>query len=203
MTLGLGITGLVALLVASSPAFMSLLLGSPFLFYGLLIAQFAIVIAFTAASTRVSTSAAVAMFLGYAALTGVTFSTIFLVYTAASIASTFFISAGAFAGLSAVGYFTKRDLSTVGRFAWFALIGLIIASVVNFFLHSTGLMWLVSIGGVFVFGALTAYDTQKLKNLFAEGGAHANLPVVGALTLYLDFINMFLFLLRLFGRRRD
>ena len=131
-----------------------------------------------------------------------TFSTLFLVYTASSIASVFFVTAGAFAGLSAVGFFTKRDLSAIGRFAIFALFGLIIASVVNFFVMSSGLQWVVSIAGVLIFGALTAYDTQKLKEIFASGEASANMPLVGALTLYLDFVNMFLFLLRIFGRRR-
>ncbi len=125
-------------------------------------------------------------------------------FTTEVIAAVFFITAGAFAGLSAVGYFTKTDLSAVGRFAIFALIGLIIASVVNLFLQSSGLQWLVSVVGVLLFGALTAYDTQKLKAVFASGEAHANMPLVGALTLYLDFVNMFLFLLRLFGgRSRD
>jgi hypothetical protein len=204
MTLGLATTGLVALVVASSPGILSVLLGNPILFYGLLFAQLGIVFAFSAAATRARTATVAAMFFAYAALTGLTFSTLFLVYTAASIGGVFFITAGAFAGLSAIGYVTKRDLSAVGRFAIFAVIGLVIASVVNIFLHSTGLQWLVSVIGVFVFGALTAYDTQKLKTLFTEGDAHANLPLVGALTLYLDFINMFLFLLRIFGgRRRD
>lgn len=143
------------------------------------------------------------MFLLYAALTGATFSTLFLIYTASSIAGVFFITAGAFAGLSAVGFFTKADLGPIGRFAIFALIGLIIASVVNMFLQSSGLQWIVSVVGVLLFGALTAFDTQKLKQLFATGEAHANMPLVGALMLYLDFVNMFLFLLRLFGRRRD
>jgi FtsH-binding integral membrane protein len=202
MTLGLATTGIVALLVAGSPALLGALLDTPLLFFGLLIAQIGIVIAFGAVARRAGTAAVAAMFFGYAALTGVTFSTLFLVYTATSIGSVFFVTAGAFAGLSAIGYATKRDLSTIGRFALFALLGLILASVVNIFLHSTGLQWLVSVVGVLVFGALTAYDTQKLKTLFAEGDVHANLPLVGALMLYLDFINMFLFLLKLFGRRR-
>lgn len=203
MTLGLGVTGLVALGVASSPAAIGLILSSPFIFYGLLIAQLGLVFAFSAAARRASTPVVAAMFLVYAALTGLTFSTLFLVYTASSIAAVFFITAGAFAGLSAVGYFTKTDLSAIGRFAIFALIGIIIASVVNLFLQSSGLQWLVSVIGVLLFGALTAYDTQKLKEVFASGEAHANMPLVGALTLYLDFVNMFLFLLRLFGGRRD
>ena len=204
MTLGLAVTGVVALAVASSPTAIGFILGSKFVFFGLLIAQLALVFSFSAVAQRAGTAAVAAMFFAYAALTGVTFSTLFLVYTASSIAAVFFITAGAFAGLSAIGFFTKRDLSAIGRFAIFALVGLIIASVVNIFLASTGLQWLVSVVGVLVFGALTAYDTQKLKTIFASGQASANMPLVGALTLYLDFVNMFLFLLRLFGGgRRD
>jgi FtsH-binding integral membrane protein len=202
MTAGLALTGLVALGVASSPDALELLLGNRILFYGLLFAQLGLVVSFNAAAQRASTAVVAGMFFLYAALTGVTFSTLFLVYTAASIGGVFFVTAGAFAGLSAVGFVTKRDLSAIGRFAIFAVIGLIIASVVNMFLMSSGLQWLVSIVGVLVFGALTAYDTQKLKALFASGEASANMPLVGALTLYLDFVNMFLFLLRIFGRRR-
>jgi FtsH-binding integral membrane protein len=202
MTAGLATTGLVALFVASSPAILGALVSSPILFYGLMFAQLGLVVAFSAIAPRASSTTAIAMFFAYAALTGVTFSTIFLVYTAASIARVFFISAGAFAGLSVVGATTKRDLSVIGRFAIFALIGIIIASVVNMFVQSTGLDWLLSIGGVVVFAGLTAYDTQRLKAMFAEG-VHGNMAIIGALTLYLDFINMFLFLLRLFGRRRD
>jgi len=203
MTLGLAVTGLVALGVASSPAALALILGNPIVFWGLLLAQLGVVVGFSAAATRASTATVATMFLAYAALTGVTFSTLFLVYAASSIAGVFFITAGAFAGLSAVGYVTRADLGAVGRFAIFALIGLLLASVVNLFLQSSGLQWLVSVVGVLLFGALTAYDTQKLKRIFASGEAHANMPLVGALTLYLDFVNMFLFLLRLFGRRRD
>ena len=160
-------------------------------------------IAFGAVARRVSTAVAAALFFAYAALTGVTFSTIFLVYTSSSIASTFFITAGTFAGLSIFGVVTKRDLSAVGRFAVFALIGLILASVVNIFTQSTGLSWIITYAGVLIFAGLTAYDTQRLKVLFASGEGQANLPLLGALTLYLDFINMFLFLLRLFGNRRN
>ena len=203
MTLGLAVTGVTALLVAHSPAALELLLGNRILFYGMIFGQLGLVIALSSLAPRLSTVAAGAMFFGYAALTGVTFSTIFLVYTAASIGATFFVTAGAFAGLSAVGFFTKRDLSAVGRFAIFALVGLIIASVVNIFLHSTGLDWLLTIGGVLIFAGLTAYDTQRLKEIFRSGQVAGNMPIVGALTLYLDFINMFLFLLRLVGSRRQ
>ncbi len=202
MTLGLALTGLVALGVASS-SLIGVLLGSPILFYGLFFAQLGLVVAFSTMAHRVSSAAAAAMFLAYAGLTGVTLSTIFLVYTKTSIATTFFVSAGAFGGLSVVGLVTKKDLSGIGRFAIFALIGIILATVVNMFVASTGLHLLLTIAGVLVFGALTAYDTQKLRNLFASGEVHGNLPLVGALTLYLDFINMFLFLLRLFGSRRE
>jgi uncharacterized protein len=201
MSVGLGITGLVAWLVSQSPAALDLVVGNRFVFYGLLIAQLGLVFAFSSVAARATTAVAGAMFFVYAALTGLTFSVIFLLYTSSSIASTFLITAGAFAGLSVFGAVTKRDLSGVGRFAIFALIGLIIASVVNFFLASTALMWLTTFAGVAIFAALTAYDTQKLKALYAAG-AGGNLALRGALTLYLDFINMFLFLLRLFGRRR-
>ena len=201
MSVGLGITGLVAWLVSQSPAALDIVVGNRIVFYGLLIAQLGLVIAFSPVAARASTAVAGAMFFVYAALTGLTFSVIFLVYTSSSIASTFLITAGAFAGLSVFGAVTRRDLSGVGRFAIFALIGLIIASVVNFFLASTALMWLTTFAGVAIFAALTAYDTQKLKALYAAG-VGGNLALRGALTLYLDFINMFLFLLRLFGRRR-
>jgi FtsH-binding integral membrane protein len=203
MTLGLATTGVVALAVAHSPDALELLLGNRILFYALLFGQLGLVVALSAAAQRVSTAVAAAMFFAYAALTGVTFSTLFLVYTASSIASTFFITAGAFAGLSFFGLVTKRDLSAIGRFGFFALIGLIIASVVNIFMQSSGLQWLITYAGVLIFAGLTAYDTQRLKVMFASGNASANLPLVGALMLYLDFINMFLFLLRIFGNRRN
>ncbi len=202
MTLGLATTGVVALMVAHSPDAVAALAESRLLFYGLLFAQIGLVVAFSAMAARVSTAAAAAMFFGYAVLTGVTFSVLFLVYTASSIASTFLVTAGAFGGLSIFGAATKRDLSAVGRFALFALFGVILASVANMFLRSTGLEWLITVAGVVLFAGLTAYDTQRLKALFQSQNASANLPLIGALTLYLDFINMFLFLLRIFGGRR-
>ncbi len=203
MSLGLAVTALVAMGVASSPAALQIVVGNPIVFYGLLFAQLGLVFTFSAVAQRASTAVTAAMFFLYAALTGATFSVLFLRYTSSSIAGVFFVTAGAFAGLSAVGLFTKRDLSAIGRFAIFALIGVILASVLNIFVHSTGLGFAINIIGVVLFAALTAYDTQKLKMMFASGEAHANLPLVGALTLYLDFINMFLFLLRLGGSRRD
>jgi uncharacterized protein len=204
MTLGLATTGVVALGVAHSPGLLDTLLGNRILFYVLLFGQLGLVLAFSSLVTRVSTAAAALMFFAYAALTGVTFSTLFLVYTASSIASTFFVTAGSFAGLSFFGAVTNRDLSAVGRFGLFALIGIVLASFVNLFLRSSGLEWIITTVGVLLFAGLTAYDTQRLKEMFAQGQVSANLPLAGALTLYLDFINMFLFLLRLLGdRRRD
>ncbi len=204
MTLGLATTGVVALAVASSSGLVEALLGNRILFLVLLFAQLGLVVAFSSLALRVSTAVAALMFFSYAALTGVTFSTLFLVYTASSIAVTFFVTAGAFAGLSFFGTVTHRDLSAIGRFGLFALIGIILASLVNMFLRSSGLDLLITIVGVLLFAGLTAYDTQRLKELFQRSETNANLPLVGALTLYLDFINMFLFLLRIFGgRRRD
>jgi FtsH-binding integral membrane protein len=176
----------------------------------LVVAQFVTVLAFTGLINRVSAGAAAAMFFFYAALSGVTFSTIFLVYTASSIAGTFFITAGAFAGLSAYGLLTKRNLDGMGSFMFMGLIGLVIASVVNIFLHSPAVYWLTTFMGVIVFTGLAAYDTAKLKQLAAAQGGDLSgemgrkVALQGALTLYLDFINLFLFLLRIFGgRRRD
>ncbi len=204
MTLGLATTGVVALGVAHSEAAVEFLLGNRIVFYLILFAQLGLVWALSSMATRVSTATATALFFAYAALTGVTFSTIFLVYAAASIASTFFITAGAFAGLSIFGAVTRADLSPIGRFGMFVLIGVILASVVNMFVQSSGLEWIITYGGVLLFAGLTAYDTQRIKDMFQSGVVSANLPIVGALALYLDFINMFLFLLRIFGdRRRD
>jgi FtsH-binding integral membrane protein len=205
MSVGLAVTGLVAWLVSQSDEALEMVLGNRMVFYVLLFAQLGLVVAFSAVAARASTAVAAAMFLGYAALTGLTFSVIFLVYTSSSIASTFFVTAGTFAGLSVFGAVTKRDLSGVGRFAIFALIGLIIASLVNIFLKSSGLDWIISVLGVVIFAGLTAWDTQKIKEMYDpmdDGTIVGRKAVMGALALYLDFINMFLFLLRLFGDRR-
>jgi FtsH-binding integral membrane protein len=202
MSLGLFTTGATALAVAHSPKWTDILIGNRILFYVMLFAQLGLVAVFSSVALRVSTAAAAAMFFAYAALTGVTLSSIFLVFTASSIASTFFVTAGAFAGLSAYGWATKSDLSAIGRFGMFALIGVILASLVNMFLHSSGLQFAISVIGVLLFAGLTAYDTQRLKQMLRAGEGYANLPLIGALTLYLDFINMFLFLLRFMGDRR-
>lgn len=202
MAAGLGVTGLVAMGVASSEAALDIILGNRAVYWVLILAQLGLVMAFNSVAARASTAVVAAMFFLYAALTGCTLSVIFLVYTMSSIGTVFFVTAGAFAGLSVFGLVTKRDLSPIGRFAIFALIGLVLAMVANMFIASSGLNLLVSVVGVLLFAGLTAYDTQKLKQLFAHGEVNANLPLVGALTLYLDFVNMFLFLLRLTGRRR-
>jgi len=146
------------------------------------------------------------MFLLYSALNGVTFAAIFLVYTQSSIANAFLVTAGTFAGMSLYGMVTKRDLTGLGSFMFMGLIGIIIASVVNIFLHSEMIYWITSYIGVFVFVGLTAYDTQKLKMIgqqgFANGESRQKMAILGALTLYLDFINLFLMLLRVMGDRR-
>jgi FtsH-binding integral membrane protein len=206
MGVGLAVTGLIALSVASSPAALALVFGNRLVYWGLIIAQLGLVVAFSARATSVSSGTAGLMFFSYAALTGVTLASIFIQFTGGSIASTFFITGGMFAALSFYGVTTKRSLDSVGSFAFMGLIGLIIASVVNIFLKSTMLYWLTTFVGVLVFTGLTAYDTAKLKALAAEVGGGNQVTqwaLRGALTLYLDFINLFLLLLRLFGRRRD
>ncbi len=202
MALGLTVTGATAMLVASSEAARQIILGNRIVFYGLLLGELAMVWAFSSMVNRISKVTAGAMFFAYALMNGLTLSVIFLAYTGESIASTFFITAGAFGALSAYGYATKRDLTGVGSFAMMGLFGLIIASVVNIFLQSTMLYWLTTFVGVIVFTALAAYDTQKIKQLDVGGEAGDKGAIFGALILYLDFINLFLFMLRLLGRRK-
>jgi uncharacterized protein len=206
MAAGLAVTGIVALLVASSQAAVEFFILNRGVLIALFVAQIVTVLAFSALAQRVSAVAAAAMFFGYAALTGITFSMIFLVYTSASIAGTFFVTAGAFAALSAYGAITKRNLDGMGSFLFMGLVGLILASVVNVFVGSSAIYWLTTFMGVIIFTGLTAYDTAKLKQLAAtndlSGDAGRKLALQGALTLYLDFINLFLMLLRFFGDRR-
>jgi hypothetical protein len=207
MGAGLALTGLVALYTYSSPALLQLIFGNKIVFYGLIIAEFGLVIALSAAINRLSATMAMLMFCVYAALSGLTFASIFVVYTSSSIASTFFITAGTFGAMSIYGHVTKRDLSGWGSFLFMGLIGVVIASVVNIFLKSPMLTWVSSCIGVLVFVGLTAYDTFKLKQMaihgFADEEEARKAGILGALTLYLDFINLFLLLLRLFGDRRD
>jgi uncharacterized protein len=203
MSLGLIATGLVAMVVASSPAAMAFVFGTPFVFPGLLVAELLLVMAFSAIAQRVSVQVAGLMFFGYAALSGVTFAAIFLRYTAGSIASTFIVTGGMFASLSLYGVMTKRKLDGLGTFCFMGLVGLILASIVNIFLASPMLYWLTTFAGVIVFTGLTVYDTAKLKQLGASGEAKdTRIALQGALILYLDFVNLFLMLLRIFGGRR-
>jgi FtsH-binding integral membrane protein len=206
MGLGLALTAIAALLTLSSPTLLKLIVGNKVIFFGLIIGELAMVIALSAAIRKMSAGTATLMFLAYSVLNGLTLSVIFLAYTSASIVSTFFITAGTFGAMSVYGMVTKRDLTSWGSFFFMGLIGLIIASVVNIFLQSTMIYWITSYIGVFIFIGLTAYDTQKIKRLgqagFADSASRHKVAIMGALTLYLDFINMFLFLLRIFGDRR-
>jgi FtsH-binding integral membrane protein len=198
MSAGLALTAFMSLFTASTPALMQAIFGNRMLFYVLLFAELGLVIGVTGAINRISASTATMLFLIYAALNGVTMATIFVVYTSTSIASTFLVTAGMFGTMSLYGYTTKKDLSSWGSFLFMGLVGIIIASLVNIFLHSAMIYWVMSVCGVLVFTGLTAYDTQKIMQAGNRGTKGA---ILGALTLYLDFINMFLMLLRLFGDR--
>ena len=200
MAVGLGLTGLIALATASSPSLLRAIVLNRPVFFGLLIGELVIVFLFSRVARTASFAATAAMFLAYCALSGVTFSVIFLVYTRESIASTFFITGGAFGAMSVYGTVTKKDLSSWGSFLMMGLIGVVIASVVNIFLHSGAMSFIISCAAVVVFTGLTAYDTQKIRQL--AGAGDDRLALSGALTLYLDFINLFLALLNLLGRRR-
>ena len=206
MAAALSITGLVAYFLSQSMDFWYFMSENPPLIWIILIAQIGVVVWLSARLNSMSISAATLLFILYSVLMGVTMTTIFMIYTAASIASTFFITAGMFFVMSIVGFVTRIDLTRVGSILVMALIGIIIASVVNIFLHSETLYWIISYSGVIIFVGLTAYDTQKIKGVIAEYGAvdeiGYKLALLGALTLYLDFINLFLFLLRIFGNRK-
>ncbi|MDO5536555.1 MAG: Bax inhibitor-1/YccA family protein [Desulfovibrionaceae bacterium] len=208
MTVGLVLTACVALAVASSPSIAAAIFSNSIIPIVLIVAQFGIVIAISAAVHRMSAPMATAMFLLYAALTGVTLSSIFIVYPIGSIANAFFTCAGMFLAMSIYGTVTKRDLSGMGTFLFMGLIGIIIASIVNIFLGSSMMDFVISVCGVLVFTGLTAYDTQKLRQFGAmapldDGTAVRRGAILGALTLYLDFINLFLMLLRLFSGRSE
>jgi len=196
MSLGLAISGAVAYGTWSSSTIVNALVDTPLLACGAMIAQLGVAFVFGSVATRASTAIAAAMFFAYAALTGVTFSTLFFVCASRSIAPTFLVTAGTFGGLSVFGVQTYRDLSPMGRFGRFVLIGVIIASFVSVLLHDDVLGFIITLVGVVLFAALTAYDTQRLRNLVDPASSRATIPLVGALTLSLGFINLFLFLLR-------
>lgn len=206
MTLGLAITGVVAMATAQTPSLVGAIFGNPALLIGLLVGELVLVVALSAAINRLSPAVAMAMFVVFAGLNGLTLSILFLVYTQASLTSTFFVTAGTFGVMSLYGYTTKRDLTSLGSICLMGLFGLILASVVNLFLHNQTVYWFVTYGGILIFVGLTAYDTQRIKEIgFAigpDGALQRKAAVLGALRLYLDFINLFLLLLRLLGRRR-
>ena len=206
MALALLITGLTAYYVATSPLLIGAILTNRVLFYGLIIAELALVIGVSAAINRLSLLTATLMFLLYSVINGATLSIIFLIYQLSSIATVFFITAGTFGTMAVIGYTTKKDLSSMGRILFMALIGIIIATVVNIFIKSGGLTMILSYIGVLVFVGLTAYDSQKIKQMLLQATdvdeGTKKVALLGALTLYLDFVNLFLYLLRIFGRRR-
>lgn len=204
----LAITALTAMVVAKDVNILYTIASTPALMWGLFIAELALVVILSARIMKMSFISAGVMFAVYAILNGVTMSFIFLVYTAESIAQTFFITAGTFAGMSLVGYLTKKDLSTFGRTLYMLLVGLVIATVVNMFMHNAGLTVILNYMGVIVFVGLTAYDTQKIKKMMiacGEAGVNdqtSKIALLGSLTLYLDFINLFLYLLRFLGKEK-
>jgi len=206
MAAGLALTGVIAWVVANDVDLVRAIVLNRAVFYGLLLFELGLVMVLSWAIGRLSVGIATSMFLLYAAVNGMTLSVIFLAYTQESIATTFFVTAGMFGAMCVFGMVTKRDLTSLGSFLFMALIGLILASVVNLFLASTALYWVTTYAGILIFVGLTAYDAQKIKNMHAasiEGSDEAKKgAILGALALYLDFINLFLLLLRLLGRRR-
>jgi uncharacterized protein len=205
MCVGLAITATVALGVASSPTLVQAIFGNKILFFGLFAAELGLVFYLSARISRIAAGTAAGLFLLYSALNGATLSLILLRYTGTSIASTFLVTAGMFGALALFGTTTKRSLAGVGQFAFMGLIGIILASLVGMFWKSAGLQFGISIVGVIVFTGLTAWDAQKLKTMAVTvpESSYGSYSVVGALALYLDFINLFLFLLRFMGGRRD
>ncbi|WP_025902914.1 MULTISPECIES: Bax inhibitor-1/YccA family protein [Tatumella] len=207
MTCGLLLTAFVSWFAVRTPRVMEFVFSSQITFFGLIILQLAVVFVLSGLVHKMSGALATGLFMLYSALTGLTMASIFLVYTYSSIATTFFVTAGMFGAMTLYGYTTKRDLSKMGSLLFMALIGILVASLVNYWLKSPALMWAITYIGVVVFVGLTAYDTQKLKYM----GENINIDdkenlrrysIVGALTLYLDFINLFMMLLRIFGNRR-
>lgn len=204
MTFGLLVTAVIALL-ANTQGFVYYMMTHPFIYWGLFIAEIAIVLFLSARITKMSSAAAAGMFYLFAVINGLALSSIFVVYTGASIAKTFFITAGTFGGMTIFGYTTKQDLSKIGSLLYMALWGLIICLVVNMFMHSSTLDWIISIAGVVIFVGLTAWDTQQIKTMAEQlpASSAGHLATLGALSLYLDFINLFVYLLRFFGSSRN
>lgn len=206
MTLGLALTATVGYYVSENEMLRNLIFSNGLILIGLVIAQLGIVFGLSAGINRLSGSVATGLFILYSALTGLTFSAIFMVYTASSIVSTFFVTSGTFAAMSVFGHTTKRDLTKLGNIAFMALIGIILASLVNMFMQNSMLELIISVIGVLLFTGLTAYDAQRIKEMAAmvtDGESEAKVSVMGALSLYLNFINLFLMLLRFLGVARD
>lgn len=207
MAIGLCLTGFTALYVSNSETMLKLIFGNQLIFFGLIIGELVLVFSLASRVNKMQASTATSLFVLYAALNGVTLSAIFLIYTRSSITSTFFICAATFVASSIYGMVTKRDLTSMGQFMFMGLIGIVIASVVNLFVRSSGMSLIVSYIGVIVFVGLTAYDTQKLRTMALsqpaglDGATVRKGAILGALTLYLDFINLFLMLLRILGSR--
>lgn len=207
MAAALTITGLTAYFIASSPEIMATIFSNRASIWILIFAQLGVVMWLSSRALRMSMTAATLLFILYSVLTGVTFSVIFLAFTNETIATTFFVTAGTFLAMSVVGYVTRMDLTRVGSILFMLLIGVIIATVVNMFMHSETIYWVTTYAGVVIFVGLIAFDTQKLKRIFLSldsvDETSQKVALLGALTLYLDFINLFLFLLRILGGSRD
>lgn len=207
MTLALVITGFTAFGIASNPGIAYAIVTNRLLFWGLVIAEFGLVIGISGAINKLSAVTATLLFVLYSIVNGATLSVIFMAYTMSSIASVFFITAGLFGVMAFIGYTTKTDLTSIGKILFMALIGIILATIVNLFVGSSMLNMIVSYIGVVIFTGLTAYDSQKIKNMLYNADSMdegiQKIALLGSLTLYLDFINLFLMLLRIFGGNRD
>ena len=207
MTLALVITGAVAMYMAKSMTLLSMIMQNSLLFWGILIAELGVVWYLSARIHRISFTSATLLFILYSILNGATLSMIFLIYTMSSIATTFFVTAGTFGVMALFGYVTKKDLTRLGSLCFMEIIGIIIASLVNIFLQNSMMEMIISYIGVLLFVGLTAYDSQKIKRLLMQDGVEINettqkIALLGAMTLYLDFINLFLYLLRILGDRK-
>lgn len=207
MTLALVITGAVAMYMAKSMTLLSMIMQNSLLFWGILIAELGVVWYLSACIHRISFTSATLLFILYSILNGATLSMIFLIYTMSSIATTFFVTAGTFGVMALFGYVTKKDLTRLGSLCFMGIIGIIIASLVNIFLQNSMMEMIISYIGVLLFVGLTAYDSQKIKRLLMQDGVEINettqkIALLGAMTLYLDFINLFLYLLRILGDRK-
>ena len=203
MTLGLLVTAFVSLWCSDSQIYWSFIGDNSWAVWGILLLELGLVFAINGAITHLSSAAASGLFYLFAAVNGLALAPIFVIYTGHTIAVTFFVTAGTFAAMSIYGFFTSNDLSKMGSLLYMALIGLVIATVVNLFLHSATMMWIITYVGVLLFVGLTAWDTQQLKNMAMQmdSASIGKLATIGALSLYLDFVNLFLYLLRIFGNR--